>query len=247
MSKEGDNNKGRVAVGCYPFLLLGSSVSQASLGLFDLIILCIVFGNHPNTGFGVAGTYSLVPVSLAAIGLLVCGVVEAGKNLKILNGGEIVWARLCKIKEDTTHEDMEYNLCFEYSDVDGQSKRFQAVRDVDDLVIGQSFPVLINRELGFGLLEPNLSGGITFENVYGIEPISKECWIRILFIPLLTVVPLLGLIKSVSTFIQQATFTIGLPILYWWTIILQVIWFCSNRRYFSPGKPIQLNANFCNQ
>jgi hypothetical protein len=239
-----ENKKGRdqMAWGCYPFLFLGSSAKQFALGLFGLIIMCAVFRSHPNTGFSWTGMSSLLPVAFVAIGLLAGGVIEARKEIKILNGGEVVSVKLYKIIEDREPEDIEYYLFFEFTDVNGQNMRFQAVRDVNNLAIGQSFPFLINRELGIGLLEPNLPGGITFANVYGRVPIPIKCWIRILFVPLLTVIPLLGLIGSVSVFVQQATSAIGLPILYWWTIILQLIWYYANRRYFSPGKPVQINC-----
>jgi hypothetical protein len=240
-NNENMNGRDQVTWGCYPFLFLGSSAKQFAFGLFGLIIICAVFRSHPDAGFSWTGMRSLVPVAVVAIGLLVGGVIETRNEIKILNGGETVSASLCKIMEDREPEDIEYNLFFEYTDVDGRNIRFQAVRDVNNLAIGQSFPFLINRELGIGLLEPNLPGGITFANVYGRLPIPIKCWIRILFIPLLTAIPLLGLIGSVSVFVQQATSVIGLPILYWWTIIMQLIWYYAYRRYFSPGKPVRIN------
>jgi hypothetical protein len=157
----------------------------------------------------------------------------------------MVSARLCKIEPDNSHEDMQYHLTFEFEVSPGQNKRIKAVRDVDDLVIGQSFFILINHKLGVGLLESNLPGGITFANVYGLEPISKICWFRILVIPVLTFIPLLGLIGSVSALIQQVHLTIGTPFLHWTTIVMQGICFFFNRRYFSPGKPIPLDDQCC--
>jgi hypothetical protein len=154
----------RVTWTCYPFILFGSSAKQFAFGLVGLVILSVVFRSHPNTGFEWAGIRPLVPVSLVAMMLLAGGIIEGAKTIKILNGGEIVSARLSKILEDREPEDIEYKLFLEYTDSEDQIARLHAVREVNNLPVGQCFPLLINRALGVGLLEPNLPGGITFAN-----------------------------------------------------------------------------------
>ena len=237
------NTKGDGVAGwCYPFLMFGTTFSQVALLFFGLMVSAIVFFNHPNTGFEseTAGK-SPLPLAVMAIGLLVGSFFDGRKTVKIILGSEVVSARLCKIKPDNSGDSTEYHLTFEYADLDMTNKRFQATRDVDDLVVGQSVDVLLNRQLGLGLLEPNLPGGITFENLYGITPVSKECWFRILVIPLLSLLPLLGLIGSVSAFIQQQA-VIGGSFVYGLPMLLQAAWLFKNRRYFSPGKPVPIDC-----
>lgn len=221
------------------FLLLGDRSNQLAISFCGLVLLGAVFRDHPSL-VSFWAENSLVPVTILSAGLCMHGTFRARGLVRILSGGEVVSARLCKIKADSTGEDMKYHLWFEYAEQLGQTRRFQAVRDVDDLIVGQEFPFLVNRERCIGLLEPDLPGGISFEVVAGLAPISVQLWRRILVVPLLTLIPLLGLLKPVSAFLEQATPIIGGTILFWFPFGIQMIWFFTHRRVFSPGEPVSL-------
>jgi len=59
--EKNEKGGGEVAACCYPFLLFGFYGGQLALGIFGVVILCIVFGSHPNSGFDMEGTYSPLP------------------------------------------------------------------------------------------------------------------------------------------------------------------------------------------
>ena len=234
--------KKRVTGRCYPFLLLGRSLGQVSMAMFGIIVCCFVFRNHPLADFNLTGKYPLLPLEVFAVGLFASEMINCAKYLRILNGGNIVSAKICDIEIDSSGEDMKYTLFFEYAGELGERLSFQAVREVNDLQLNETVRVFLNQELGAGLLEPNLPGGLKFDHVYGMEPIPLKCWWRIMFVPLLTVVPLVGLSGPASNFIQQMAAKTGWPVIYYVTIIPQWVWCFFNRRYFSPGKPVELNA-----
>ncbi len=225
---------------CYPFLSFGLVQSQASLVFFGLLILWAVFRDHPNTGYYIIGVVSLAPVFILGIGLAAGGIYAAYRDLKVIGNGEIVSAKLLIVDEDRSSDEIEYRMRFEYHDGEGKAHAFATVRASNDLSIGQSFPAVVNVQRGTALIEPNLPCGITVANLYGVETIDRKSWIRIGFIPLLSLIPLLGFNESVSALVKTAATKTG-QLVYWWTVLLQMIWLLSNRRYFPLGKVIVLN------
>lgn len=237
---------------CYPFIWLGTHITQVALLLMGGIFICIVYqidpnkALYPNVSFHANHVMDYIfpiyifPGLVLVAGFLVAGFVEARTLSKLLRGGEIASAEIARVQEGEDSESIEYRVSFKTAELHGGKLGFELVRAAKDLVVGQSVRVLINRTMGIGLLEPDLPGGITFANVYGVESIPLKCWGKILVIPFLSIVPLLSLNGSISTFIQNATKTIGLPILFWWTFVLQIIWYHRNRRHLFPGKPFVL-------
>lgn len=225
---------------CYPFLFFGSTLRQLALALIGLMILYFMYHNVPGSEFG-GKSVNVGAVSILGMGFFLNGFFEGWRESKILKGGKITSARLCKVEKNTDSESNEHTLLFRFEENGSDGAAFEVKRDVNDLAIGQYVSVLVNKEMNAGRLEPDLPGGITFAQIYGEEPIPGICWLRILVIPLLTLIPLLSLVGPVSVFIQHAASAQRMSNLFWWTVLVQFIWLFMNRRYFSPGKRFQLN------
>jgi hypothetical protein len=112
---------------------------------------------------------------------------------------------------------------------------------VNDITTGQSISFLINTDLGLGMLEADLLGRITFDNLFGASPIPKKNWLIITIIPVLSALPLFGLIGTISNWVEHIAITSSSSI-YGSILLLQFLWYAVNRGSFSPGKPVQINC-----
>lgn len=228
----------RLPLACYPFLLIGTEYFQFAIGIFGGIITSIVYQHDLHMDRIDANVATVIAVVTAAF--VLGNVFSAHNSVELLKTREIALAKLVNVARANS-DSVSYDLSFVFVDSHCQGKRFTVRRKVHDLEVGEYVSVLLNSKLGLGCLEPDLPGGITFENVHGDERIAIECWIRILFIPVLSLIPLLGLIGPILAFVEQVVFTLNFP-LFWLPAMLQFIWYLSFRGYFSPGKPFRLNV-----
>lgn len=206
---------------------------MVALGLFLIGSIYNIDPDIENIHFKGNGWGNLIPVAILAIGILWAGVLNARQLSKILCDGEMTSAQLYRV-EPCRFVD-SYEFAFLVSDPECPVRRFQMTRRYYDMPVGESVTVLVNAKLGMGWLERDLPCGITFAHVYGWEPVPRMNWLMVLFIPVLTLVPLLGLIAPVAQFVQ-------LHDLYWWSPVLQFIWYVGNRqRFFCSCRPFQLN------
>lgn len=221
---------------CYPFLAIGSEGAQLMMAVLGLFLICSVYNINPdikNAYFKGNGWWNLIPILILVIGLPLISVLSAMQYRKILWGGEITSAELYRVEPCRFID--SYEFTFLVSDSECPVRRFEMTRDCNDMYLGTSVTVLVNAKLGIGWLERDLPCGITFAHLFGWEPVPGTSWLMMLVIPVLTPVPLLGLIGPVAAFVQ-------LHSLYWWPFILQFIWYGGNRkRFFCPGEPFQLN------
>jgi len=149
-----------------------------------------------------------------------------------VENGTTATARLLKIEEDNSGDSTMYWMNFEYRDTNGRSGTIRIERRHRDLVVGQEVLLLIGQDRVAGLLERDLAGGMTFSNVSGVEPIRKMCIVRLLVIPALSAVYLLGILPQVASFYHQITAVIGYPIAYCWPVFAQAAWLFANNKHF---------------
>jgi len=218
-------------------LLFGSRLCQAAWIVGGLAILLLVFGNHPDTGYHRDRSDALRLAVLAAA-LLAFGIARARTYLSVLQNGTIVSARVVSAQEDRgAGDETEYRVTFEYRDHSGAAHEIRLHRFSNDLIPGEHVPVMIGRNGGAAVMERDFPGGFTLANLYGFEAAPLMCIVRLLAIPALSLVPLIGLLPAVSTFVEQATAALGHPTLYWCTVAAQFLWFGTNAKRFVCGTP----------
>lgn len=224
---------------CYPFLAIGTEGAQLMMAVLGLFLACSVYNINPGIDssggrlqFKGNGWGNLIPLSLFVIAIPLGGLLSARRYSKILCDGEITSAELYQVERCRLVD--SYEFTFLVSDPECSVRRFQMTRQYNDMQVGESVTVLLNAKLDMGWLECDLPRGITFAQLCGWDPVPGTSWLVALVIPVLTLVPLLGLIGPVAAFVQLHGLYLG-------SFILQLIWYSGNRKRFFSDEPFQLN------
>ncbi len=154
-----------------------------------------------------------------------------------IESGKITSARVLKIEEDSSSEHTEYKIKLELEgEEDLHPKIVHMVRHRNDFVVGQNIRLLLGENKDQILFEEDLGGGMSFSNIVesGFAPMVPL--MRVLTIPFLSFLPLIGLAPMVSVFFRDLAAQIDPSIAYGWAVLAQVLWLLINRRVFRFGR-----------
>jgi hypothetical protein len=226
----------KVAGAAFVVMVMGSVTAQAGYILAGVAVLRCVFGHEPGAGFSEADLATIG--SLAGLSLVLMAIGAAkGRRLKgLLESAEIVPARVLRIEEDSSRDHVRYRTLLEYEQPGSGTAAVEVMRNRNDLLVGQSLALLVSQG-GYFLPETDLPGGMALASVYGSEPLRNACWIRVLAVPALSVLPLLGLVPQASALLRKVTAEIGSPFAYQLTVAVQAVWLFANWRYFHATEP----------
>jgi hypothetical protein len=173
-----------------------------------------------------------IPVLLSLF-LLARGAYKGLAILRLLQHGKISAAKVLKVQKDISGDTAQFNVVLETKRDSGESLTFQVSRIRDDLVVGDTIPMLLDEGNGIGIMEKDLPARLSFPNVFGQDRIPGKCLIRVLVVPVLSLSLLCGFIPKVSELASATPVIEGYPVLYACPVVIQVLWLISNAKYFT--------------
>ena len=194
----------------------------------------VFFYQNPGTApFEIAdgtlrGAWALVVLGLVFIA---SGIATGRKHVQFLRNGRLVSGHASKIEDDHSGEDMKYKYVFKYLDGNGQPQVVRSLRYRYDITIAQPVSMMVDKAGKEAIVEQDLAGGLTFENVSGVEPLSVMPLLRIGVVPLLTFVPILFLQPHLAACIERASAS-GYALLITLPLLAQIAWLFANKKYF---------------
>lgn len=193
----------------------------------------VFFYQNPGTApFEIADGTLRGAWALAVLGLVfIAGGIATGRqHAQFLRNGRLVSGHASKIEDDYSGEDMKYKYLFKYLDGDGQPQVVRSLRYRYDITIAEPVSMMIDENSKEAIVEQDLAGGLTFENVSGAEPLSALPLLRVGVVPLLTFVPLLFLQPHLAAYIQRASAS-GYALLITLPLLVQTAWLFANKKY----------------
>src|SRR5215469_14567767 len=139
--------------------LAGTTKFQAGWLILEIAVLNALYFQNPKVA-AFMGTCSPHPsmrniylLSIIGLSFIVGGILTGWKQIKFLQTGKVVSGRALNIKTDTSRDEREYHLRFEYTGEDGQGHVIETESRNDGIAVGQTVPVVIGENGKEALVE----------------------------------------------------------------------------------------------
>jgi hypothetical protein len=217
-------------------VMLGSSMAQIGWLLAGLAVTLHVFSDVDWSGFHTHRDGDVAIPALLAIATIAYGTHKSRLLVHAVKYGVLTTAIVKTIERDPVSDSPEFTVGFECVDAGGHTQTLCTNRQEKDVIVGERLNIISDEQNGTRFLEQDLPGGMTFEHVISLQRVPYRCFVRVLVIPALSALPLLGYLPEIRAFLQFLTTWLGYPVPYQMPMIAQAVWLLSNWKQFTVSE-----------